>query len=908
MVLGSCGESPEKGVASAKADLAAGDSKAATIRLRAVLQANPQAAEARLLLGQILLDTGDPAGAEKELRKAFEAGTETDTVKPLLARALLDLGQHERLLADFPPQHIRSPEGRAGVLASQAYAQLARGNVDEARKAVRQSLEASPGNFSAAVVTALITAVDGDPEAASSAIDTLLSRQPKSVEALWAKVRIARMKGDQEAAIETLRTLTQVRPTDVMAHFEMIMLLWGENRIDDARTQLKSMKANAGGRPQTAHVEALIAFYDKNLDAARAHIARALKAAPDSGPTLVLSANISAEAGDYELAETNLKRVLARFPGNLPAQRAMVAMLLRAQRAEKAVEFSQTMLQTAPKDPAALKLAAAAYMQAGDVKKAQALFEQAIALGAQDGRDAKSLIGLGLARLAAGAAGGTDALMEAAALDQSGVEADMILVKHYVARKDFNKALAIVATMAAKRPNDGTTLNLEGEILSAAGRRSEARAAFERAYEIGPDFVSPLARLAALDLADGKADRGQRRFEDAIARKPKDSDVLLAYALWLEEKKAEPEQIRATIERAVAVAPSDIKPRVALAAFHASRQDFDAALAAATEANKAMPGSVALLKVLAKLQLHAGQADAAAITLAKAVAIDPSSLDLLLLYADAQRASGAIDAARGSLRKALGLRPNLLAANIALVTLELQAGRPADALELVRQVKESYPNEVIGYSLEGQVWAQQNRWTEAVRVLQSGIERTGSAGLLIELHRTLVRSGDPKEASRVVANWLKAHPRELEVRSYLADSALEALDYPKAVLLYKEVLADYPDDVRTLNNLAWAESAAGEPNALRHAERASKLAPDDPRVLDTLGMILVERGDLARGTEVLKRASAAAPHDTELRFTLAKALIRSGDTVGARRELEFLAGLGNKYAKQNDVQRLLSRL
>ncbi len=227
---------------------------------------------------------------------------------------------------------------------------------------------------------------------------------------------------------------------------------------------------------------------------------------------------------------------------------------------------------------------------------------------------------------------------------------------------------------------------------------------------------------------------------------------------------------------------------------------------------------------------------------------------------------------------------------------------------LARELKESYPSEPVGYSLEGQALAQQGKWPEAVRVLNAGIERSKAPGLVIELHRTLVSSGDPKEASRVIADWVKAHPRELPVRSYLADSALAALDYPKAVALYKEVVADYPNDVHSLNNLAWAASAAGEPSALTYAERASKLAPEDPVVLDTLGTILIERGDLARGAEVLKQASAAAPNATDLRFSLAKALIRSGDTAGARRELEALAKLGKQYQKQDEVQKLLSRL
>ncbi|WP_291995079.1 hypothetical protein [Candidatus Accumulibacter sp. ACC003] len=145
-------ECPEKAFSSAEAEYAAGESKAVVIRLRSLRQSNPQFTDARLLLGQILPD----------------------------------LGQYNRRPADFPPQHSRSPEASADVLASQADAQFITGNVEEAKTAIRHSVEAGPENLAAAILTASITASVGNQEAASSVIDTLLSRQPKSAEALSA--------------------------------------------------------------------------------------------------------------------------------------------------------------------------------------------------------------------------------------------------------------------------------------------------------------------------------------------------------------------------------------------------------------------------------------------------------------------------------------------------------------------------------------------------------------------------------------------------------------------------------------------------------------------------------------------------------------------------------------------------
>src|SRR5262245_4137745 len=65
-------ESPDALVASANEYAAKGNQSAAVIQLKNALQQAPNNGEARLLLGQALLETRDPASAEKELRRALE--------------------------------------------------------------------------------------------------------------------------------------------------------------------------------------------------------------------------------------------------------------------------------------------------------------------------------------------------------------------------------------------------------------------------------------------------------------------------------------------------------------------------------------------------------------------------------------------------------------------------------------------------------------------------------------------------------------------------------------------------------------------------------------------------------------------------------------------------------------------
>jgi Flp pilus assembly protein TadD len=83
----------EKLIASARAYEAKREFSAAAIELKRALDKNARSAEARLLLGKVLLEDGDPAAAVVELRKADELGASKDRVAPDLARAMLLVGQ-----------------------------------------------------------------------------------------------------------------------------------------------------------------------------------------------------------------------------------------------------------------------------------------------------------------------------------------------------------------------------------------------------------------------------------------------------------------------------------------------------------------------------------------------------------------------------------------------------------------------------------------------------------------------------------------------------------------------------------------------------------------------------------------------------------------------------------------------
>ena len=148
---------------------------------------------------------------------------------------------------------------------------------------------------------------------------------------------------------------------------------------------------------------------------------------------------------------------------------------------------------------------------------------------------------------------------------------------------------------------------------------------------------------------------------------------------------------------------------------------------------------------------------------------------------------------------------------------------------------------------------------------------------------------------------MRDHPKDREVRAYLAEVAVGKKDYRAAVAHYKDILEVRSDDALALNNLAYFSNELKDPKAIEYAERAHKLAPNNPAVLDTYGVLLADRGEVKRGIEMIQNAAALAPANTGIRLNLARALIKDGQKAAAKKELEALAQLGDRFTAQAEV-------
>jgi putative PEP-CTERM system TPR-repeat lipoprotein len=283
----------------------------------------------------------------------------------------------------------------------------------------------------------------------------------------------------------------------------------------------------------------------------------------------------------------------------------------------------------------------------------------------------------------------------------------------------------------------------------------------------------------------------------------------------------------------------------------------------------------------------------------------PKSPQPYLRMADAQFAGKKPDEAIESLRKALDLKPDLMEARQGLARVYVEEGRVPEAIAVAREVQKERPKDPIGYALEGDVHASQKKWAEAASAYQKGLKQAESTELAVRLYGALSSgSGGANAASEFAAGWLKTHPNDQTFRLRLAEVALSTKQYPAAIQHYRKLLEAAPKNAIVLNNLAWAEWQVKDPKAIEHAEEANRIAPNQPAIMDTLGVMLVDSGQSARGLDLLQKATAQAPQAPGIRLNYAKALIKAGQKDAARKELDELGKLGEKFAAHAEVAQL----
>ena len=878
-----------------------GDQKAAIIQLKNAVAKSPEDGEARLQLGTLYLETGDAVSAEKELRKAASLAMPAERTLPLLAQALQAQGKFKELLAEIKPELAAKS---APLTAVRGDALLATNDLDGAKAAYEAALALQPANGAALTGLARLALVKQDlPTAERYAVEAV-TKDANNPEVWMFRGGMLRGMNKPDEALAAFDKVLALRPTDRNANLEKAYIRINQAKFPEALSEIEAARKIAPNSLLVTYAQALLDYTEGRNAAARESLQRVLKSAPEHMPSILLAGAVELNLNAPEQAQMHLRKYLENDPNNPHARKLMAQAQLKSAQPGEAVSTLKPMLDKST-DPQLLALAGESHMQAREFAKATTYFEQAAKLAPEA---AVVRTSLGLARLGQGdTARGIGELERATELDPKSERALTALAQAEYGLKHYDKALAAIGKLEQVKGEDPQIYNLKATVLLGKGDVAGARTAFEKALQLKPTFFPAAANLAKLDLLENKPDAARKRFETVLASDKKNFGAMSALAeLAVMQKR--PEEATTWLEKAQAENPDAIAPVVKLGHHYLATKQEKKALTLARKFQAANPTNAELLDLLGQAQLASDDAQGALDSYSKLVNVVPRSAMAQMRLASAHAKLKNDSAAAEALKRAVALEPGMIKARVLQVELAMRRGRNEEALALAREVQAADPKSPIGFLLEADLQQAQKNPEKALAAYDKALALNKSGTILIRSAALLKGMGKAKEAQARVAAFARANPDDVLVQMYLAESHLAAEEYKPAATILENLVKRNPNNGAALNNLAWAYSQQKDPRALATAEQAYKVAADSPAIMDTLGWMLVEKGDTGRGLPLLQKAVAAAPGSPEIRYHLAVGLHKSGDKNGARKELETLLAQSRPFPQLEEARSLLKTL
>ncbi|MEX5745743.1 XrtA/PEP-CTERM system TPR-repeat protein PrsT [Massilia sp. X63] len=879
-----------------------GDRKAALIQLKNAVAQNPDNVDARLRLGNLYLDLGDAASADKELRKAASLGAPSDKTLPQIARTLLLQGKFQELLDEVKPEQA---QGSAELLARRGDAYLWLGQGDKAKEAYDAALALDANSADALVGLARHAAVGNDPDSAKRFVEQAVTRAPASTEAWMLKGNLLRSMGNAKEALAAYDKVLQIDPGHRSAHVEKAYVHIGTSDLAAAKADLDAAKKQWNGDLNLTYAQALLDYTSNKNAEARESLQKVLKVAPDHMPSVLLAGAVELNLGSTQQAEQHLRKYLEANPNNVYARKLLAQVFLKSGQPAEATAVLAPALKDSGKDAQLLALTGQSYLQSRDFAKASAYLEQASALapGAASIRTS-----LGLSKMGQGNVDQAIGELErAATLDPKSTDAGFALVQAEMRRGQHDKALAAVQALEKAQPDNPAVHNMKGGVYLGKQDLKNARASFEKAVALNPTFFPAVSNLASIDIAEKNPAGAKKRFEALLAKDKKNADAMSALAA-LELQQGRPEGATTWLEKAQAENPAAIAPAIKLGTHYLRNKQADKALALARKMLSVNPSSPELLDLMGQAQIATKDNTGALESYSKLAAAVPKSPMAQMRLAAVNMLMKNDTAAAENLKRALSLDPKFMQARLAQVELAMRGGKPDEALAIARQIQKDEPKSPLGFQVEGELMQGQQKLAPALAAYEKAYALSNAPVHLIKISEVLKQSGKEGEAQARLAKYQAANPKDQMVGLLVADGYLAKRQFKQAITSLESIVKVNPSNAAALNNLAWAYQQEKDARALPTAEQAYKLAGQNPAIMDTLGWILVEKGDTARGLDLLRKAVAAVPDAEDVRYHLAAALAKSGDKAGARKELEKALASGKPFAMMDEAKSLMRQL
>jgi tetratricopeptide (TPR) repeat protein len=766
------------------------------------------------------------------------------------------------------------------------------------------------------------------------------------VESRMAEVRALQDVGQFQASIDELREILAVAPDLPEATYRLGVALV---QTGEPSRAVWALEKAAESPEYTVPASLLLAsahFGSGNYEATVKATDRVLAQDPDRTVALQLRAKGNLGAGRPEDAAVDAKRLLELSPDDYGVQVLWATVLADLGRMDEAKAAHDRIKQMGIEsgDPAVAPRACIAPAlfardQEKDMKRAEELYDDCVerfptsAFVASEATKFYDQI-----RKPAKA---TDMIRRAVEQAPENLSLRSSLADRLRRQGDTEGAEKVLREAAESFKSAGAW-NLLASFHRTQGQPEKALEALEKVAELsggGDDQV----RFAQADIL---VDLGQLDRAEEVAAKlqePTYAKLLRGRILFARgDAKGALEQF----DQGIRAWPNNAGARFLAGQAALQLGDFDRAVSELREAVRVDNAATEAAHLL--LRLHYGRGEyAEAVRFGKVAARRRGARldDIFVVGARAYTELGAWDDARATVDSLAQVKGQEKAAVLELARVERRASGPERAAAVITgsMLNLLDPANADALDLLADNLSAADRAPEALSKVEAALARNGSVA---ELHRVhgdvLARAGRDADARAAYTKAIDLDPKLASALSGLATLQAKSGDLAAAVEGFDAAAKLAPhvttyaysaaqltlgqgrsDDAETRlreivkrdvghagarNDLAWilAEKKKDLDYALVLAEEARRIDASAD-VLDTLGFVRLQRGEIAAAVATLEEAVKARAESPSIRYRLGVALSQAGDTARAREMLQSAIAAGS-FPEAADAQRELARL
>lgn len=889
-----------------------GQSNSAIIVLKNVLQKDPKDANARLVLSNIYWAIGNTSAAEKEISEAHKLNPDDPETSISFSKSLLQNRKLKELDSILSNTEGWSDEQLIEAYILQTQANIYRGNIALAEETLDQAVQLDPQKPIVLFNQAMLQIQFRKPDEAKKYLEQLFTIEPDHVQGLMLSGEIAMAEQDYPLAIQSFESASKKQPKTGIANISLAKALIADNQLDKAALQLQKVLDIAPGHPDANALQAKIEFTNRDFENATQYAEAALSNSEKNTEVIYIAAASYYATGRYEIAYSQINKVLSRHPNHVESLKLKAAIELKLDLINEATAtLSQINNETFKESDDQLLIAAGiASLKEKDYTSSKRLLDQASNLHSVDPR-----VNLGQATIAAIAGDRTTTITELeAALEKSpdSEQAKTALILTYLQNKQPDIALERATQFSLDHPKNPNGETFKGLSYIMLKDFTRAETAFNKALAIEPGNPNASHNLASImKRQDNDTTKIRALHENVLELHPDNLNSLIELSL-LDQATGEHDNAAQRLKHAIKTNPNAARPYLILSTLYLQQNKPAEALAISEQALKSNPDNPGLLTLAGKAQQISGKYDSATDYYTKAITSAPEAVMPHYLLGQLYQQTNQLTLAEATIDKTLSLMPEHLGALLIKAQLNLKSGNLETAKSIAKQLTESDPQNSYITELQAQVAFVEKDLDTAATLYRQVLSKRENAALNIQLASVLWQQPNKKtEAKSLLAQWIEKNPSDTLSRNVLATLYLQDKQSDNAISEFTEIVKLTPKNATAHNNLAWLllqrnDIAAAED----HAKKANELNPDNPLIMDTLGTILLQKGELPAAERLLEDAAALLPENLEIKFHLAQANLKAGKKTQSEATLKELLSAKNAitFSEREDAEQMLNEI